>query len=150
MNSGADELIRRAREDAASAQEHRYVYSESTARAAPGYVVRPNKKGVARKVSTFYLIVALFCVGVSTVAYVNNVIVVNRLATEVNQLQSRYSKISNINAVLRSEINRKSGWDRIGKIAGEQVGLRYVKEPPTVFDVDEDALENARKISPTK
>ena len=149
LNTGADELIQRAQDDMA-AQEHRYVYSESSGRATPGYVVRPNKKGTVRKVSTFYLIIALFGIGASTVAYVNNVIVVNRLAAEINQLQSRYNKISNTNAVLKSDINRKSGWDRIGKMAGEQVGLRYLKEPPTLFDIDRDVLENVKKTPASK
>ena len=143
LNAGADELLRRAQD--AAQQEHRYIYSDSAPRPAPGFAVRPNKKGMVRKVSTFYVIIALLCFGGSTVAYVNNVIVVNRLAIEINQLQSAYNKISNTNAGLRSEINRKSAWERIGKMAGEQVGLRYVKDPPTFFDMDQDLLDRAKK-----
>ena len=149
LDTGAEELLQRAREDVAS-QEHRYVYSESVPRPASGFAVRPNKKGTVRKVSTFYIIVVLFCLGISTVAYVNNVIVVNRLAADISQKQAALNKIANTNAILRSEINRKAGWDRIGKMAGEQVGLRYVKEPPTLFDLDQDLAEQARKISAPK
>jgi len=148
-HDGTDELLQRAREEPPE-REHRYVYGGSASRPASGFAVRPNRKGMVRKVSTFYVIVALLCFGVSTVAYVNNVIVVNRLATEINQMQASYDKISNENALLRSEINRKSAWERIGKIAGEQIGLRYAKTPPTLFDVDQDLLDRAQKTQATR
>jgi cell division protein FtsL len=144
-----DELVRRAQAEVPS-QEQRYLYTEHTPSTAPQFAVRRNKKAVGRKVSTFYLIVGLFVVGISIVAYVNNIIVINRLSAEINQMQARYDKIGNTNAVLRSEINRKSGWERIGKIAGDEVGLRYPEEQPELFDVDETLMEKARENSTAK
>jgi len=143
------ELIHRAQSDVPT-PEHRYVYGDSSASSAPRFVVRPNKKVVGRKVSTFSIIVLLFGFGFAIVSYIGNIIAVNGLAAEVNQLQAHYDKIVNGNAVLKAEINRKSGWERIGKIASEQVGLRYLKEQPTLFDVDDDMMEQARKKSQTK
>lgn len=138
-----EELVKRAQSDV-PAREHRYVYSDSSTSSRPGYAIRPNKKGVGRKVSTFYLIALLFGFGVAIVGYINNIIVVNRLLAEINQLQTQHDKISNGNAMLKAEIDGKSGRDRMGRVAVEQVGLRDPKEPPTVFDVDEELMEQAR------
>lgn len=149
LSSDVAELVHRAQSDV-SARENRYVYGDSSASRAPRFVVRPNKKGVDRKVSTFSIIVLLFGFGFAIVSYIGNIIAVNGLAAEVNQLQAQYDKLVNGNAVLKAEINRKSGWERIGKIAGEQVGLRYLKEQPTLFNVDDDMMEEARKRSQTK
>lgn len=144
-----DERVRGAQAEV-PLREQRYLYTEHTPSTTPQFAVRRNKKAVGRKVSTFYLIVGLFVIGISIVAYVNNIIVINRLSGEINQMQARYDKIGNTNAVLRSEINRKSGWERIGKIAGQQVGLRYPEEQPVLFDVDETLMEQAGKSSTTK
>jgi cell division protein FtsB len=144
LPADVDELVQRA-ESEPPTREHRYVYGDTPGAARPAYAIRPNKKAVGRKVSTFYLIVVLFSIGVAIVAYINNIIVVNRLAAEINQLQIKYDKISNTNAILSAEINRKSGWERIGRIAADQVGLRYAKEQPVSFDVDEDLMERAHE-----
>ncbi len=140
-----DELLQRAQADI-SVRPNRHVFGNSSTTASnAGYAVRPNKKAVGRKVSTFYVIIVLFGFGIAIVGYINNIIAVNRLSAEIDQLQSQYNKISNGNAALHAEINRKSGWERIGKIAGERVGLRYPKEQATPFDVDEDLMERAKE-----
>lgn len=141
-----EELVHRAQSNA-STPEHRYVYGDSSSASVPRFVVRPNRRAVGRKVSTFYLILVLFGVGIAIVAYINNIITVNKLAVEINQMQVQYDKIANSNAALMAEINRKSGWERIGKIASEQAGLRYLNEQPALFDVDEDMMDAARQKS---
>lgn len=149
LASDVEELVHRARGDTPT-REHRYVYGDSPATDAPRVAIRPNKKGVGRSVSTFYLILLLFGFGIAVVAYINNIIAVNLLVAEINQMQVQYVKISNSNAVLRAEINQKSAWERIGKIANDQIGLRYVKEQPTLFDVNEDLMEQVRRKTSTK
>lgn len=146
LSSDVAELVQRARSDAPT-REHRYVYGDSSASSTPRFVVRPNKKVVGRKVSTFSLIVVLFGCGFVIVSYIGNAIAVNTLAADVNQLQTQLDKIVNSNAALKAEINRKSSWERIGKIANEQLGLRYLKEQPTLFDVDDEMLERAQRVS---
>lgn len=148
-DTGIDELVHRAQTDTRGS-ERQYVYSDSPTSAGPGYAIRPNKKVVGRRISTFYLIVLLFGSGFAIVGYINNIIVVNKLSAEINGLQTQYGKILNSNAVLQVEINRKSGWERIVRIAGEQVGLRNAKDQPTLFDVDEDLAERAAAIAPGK
>jgi len=145
-----DELLHRAQTDI-STRTHRHVYGNSTATASnAGYAIRPNRKAVSRKVSTFYVIVVLFGFGIAIVGYINNIIVVNRLSAETDELQSQYDKISNSIAALRAEINRKSGWERIGKVASERAGLRYPKEQATPFNVDEDLMKRAKETSSAK
>jgi len=149
LASDVEALVHRAEGDT-PIREDRHVYSDYSATSAPRVAIRPNKKAIGRRVSTFYLIVLLFGFGIATVAYVSNIIAVNQLASEINHLQAQYVKISNSNAVLRAEINRKSAWERIGKIANDQIGLRYVKEQPTPFDVDEDLMEQSRTKASAK
>jgi hypothetical protein len=123
--------------------ERRLVYGgarEST----QGYTIRPNKRGIHRRRSTFKIVVALFCAGAAIVVYINNIITVNRLAAEVDTLKGRLNKITNTNAVLMAEINGKSGWERIGKLASEQ-GLRHAREHPAYFDIDTDMASRVEK-----
>jgi hypothetical protein len=146
LDGDIEELVSKARNDAPAA-ERRYVYSPSSAGSQPGYAVRPNKRAVGRRISTFYLIVVLFGVGVASVGYINNIIVVNRLSGEINRLQVEYDRIANVNATLKAEVDGKSGRARIVKLAGEQAGLREPKEPPRLFGVDEDAMERERSTT---
>jgi cell division protein FtsL len=118
--------------------ERRYVYGgEPSSRTFP---LRPNRKSVRRKTSTFNIILLLFACGIAIVLYINNSIAVNQLAYEVDQLRIKYNAIQNTNAGLRAEINRKSGWERIGAMAAE-LGLRYPTEQPMWFEVDEEKAE---------
>jgi cell division protein FtsL len=144
-----EELVYRAQSGTPD-REHRYVYGEASSATNPSYAIRPNKKAVGRKVSTFYVIVILFGFGIAIVAYINNIIAVNKLSAEINQLQAQFDKIANGNAVLKAEVNRKSGWERIGKIANEQIGLRYPAEQARIFDIDEELIDRATTISSQK
>ncbi len=125
-------------------KERRHVYGGSDPQATtPGYAVRPTNKKVipAKRRSTFNMIAVLFLSAIAIVAYISNILAVNQLAIEVHRLQTQYEKITNTNSVLKSEINKKSAWERIGNSAIER-GLKYAKERPTSFDVDEDRLNN--------
>ena len=143
-----EELLHRARVEPPRKQEgpgkeNRYVYNGNTPLGSAGYAIRPNKKGARRKASTFNIIIGLFACGLAIILYVSNIIAVNQLAFEVGQLQAKYDKVVNSNAVLSAEINRKSGWERIARLA-TPMGLKYPTEQATRFDVDEDELEKAQ------
>jgi cell division protein FtsB len=142
-------LVERAEADArevrkARLREKRYIYNGDPQARTPGYVMRPNRKVARRKVSTFNLILWLFGVGIAIVLYVDNIITINRLAFEVNQLQTKYDGIVNYNATLKAEVTRKAAWERIGKNATEQLGLMFPTEQPTLFDVDHDKIESLK------
>ncbi len=139
-----DMLLDRAAEK--PRREPRYVYngdSPGTAGPVPGYAMRPNKRTVRRKVSTFNIILLLFAVAVSAVLYIGNFLAVNQLAVDVDRMDVRYQEITNANAALRAELDRKSALERIGAVASERLGLQTPKEQPVWFEVDPKQLEAA-------
>ena len=144
-----DLLLKRAEADTpglrkAAVRDKRYIYNGDPQARTPGYAVRPNRKAVRRKISTLNLILWLFGVGIAIVLYVDNNITINRLAFEVNQLQTKYDAIANNNATLRAEVTRKAAWERIGKNAKEQLGLMFPTEQPTLFNEDQDKIESLK------
>jgi hypothetical protein len=147
---GIDLLLGRAEADAresrkAQARDKRYIFNGDPQARTPGYAVRPtNRKVARRKVSTFNIILWLFGVGIAIVLYVDNIITINRLAFDVNQLQTKYDAVMNTNATLRAEVTRKAAWERIGKNATEQLGLTFPKEQPTLLDVDQNKIESLK------
>ena len=143
---GIDEMLARAQEDAPSAgkrpgRDKRYIYNGDTRTSVGGYAVRPNKRGVRKRISTFTIILSLFGFGIAIVLYVNNIITVNQLAYEVDQLQAKYNVLLNVNASLQAEVNRKSAWERIGATATQQLGLHYPTEQPQWFSIDREKLD---------
>lgn len=150
-SSDVDMLLDRARSQPVAPPqgraEERRVYKGDPQSKTPGYAVRPNRKAVRRNRSTFHIVLVLFGCGAGIVLYVSNILQVNRLALEANQLQTRYDKMVSDNQVIRAEIDRKSGWDRISKIAVDDIGLRYPKEQPIWFDVDRKRIEDLSRTS---
>ncbi len=108
----------------------------------PGYAPRPNRKAIKRKRSTFQIVLVLFGCGLGIVLYIGNILQVNQTALEVGRLQTEYARLQNANALLKAEIDRKSGWERINKIANERLGLRYPTRQPVWIEVDEERLES--------
>lgn len=102
---------------------------------APSRSNRPFKR---HKVSTFNSIVALAVLAAVSVLYISNIIAVNRLAFEIEELKTTYTKVENLSEILRSEVNRKSSMERITRIASEQMGMIFPQKPPIWLDADED------------
>jgi cell division protein FtsB len=118
-------------------REQRYVYGGSSSSLPPGPgPLRKNVRGVRRRVSTFTVLLILFAFGGASVLYVSNLIAMNRLSGEVNRLRKQYDSLDNVNSFLRSEISKKSTWERISTTAVEKLGLRPAQAPPVWFDVD--------------
>jgi cell division protein FtsL len=124
--------------------ERRYVYNGDTQR--PEFTApRGNRPVKRRKRSTSLIIGGLILVSLFIVLYIWNKIAVNRLAVEVNDLQSQYDKALNVNETLRAEINKKSGLERIGKTAGSQLNLVQPREQPVWFEIDSGRLGQLEK-----
>jgi cell division protein FtsL len=117
-------------------RERRYIYSGESRPNIPGYAVRANRRGVRRKISTFYIILLLFAFGVSILFYINNIITVNQLAFEVSQLEQRYQSIQNLNGDLQAQVTKKAALERIGVIARERLNMQYPPAQPTTLDID--------------
>lgn len=99
-----------------------------------------------RTSSTFITMAALFGAAVVIILYISNIIAVNRLAVEVGELQQKYEALNNGNEILRAEINRRSRLERIGKIAADQLGLRYPKEQPQLLEIDEKLVRDRQGV----
>jgi len=143
-------LLNRARQDSPRPQppekeEQSRTFGRDPQAATPGYAIRPNRRATRRKISMFSIVLLLMAFGAGTVFYISNVISVNRLAVEVGDLRTKLEKVQNTNAGLHAEINKKSGWERIGKIATEELGLQYTKEQPGFFNIDQKKLEELKK-----
>ena len=101
-----------------------------------------NRRATRRKVSTFNIIILLFGIGGAIVFYINNILSINRLASEVGQLEADYQKIDGINASLRAEVSRKSALERISPAAQDLLGLHASQTPQIWFTIDRDKLKN--------
>ncbi len=117
---------------------------------AAGYAVRPVKRPAGRRLSTFNIVVFLFGLGLAIVLYIGNVIAVNQRAFEVNELRAKLDKINNTNISLQAEINRKSSFDRISKVAQEQLGLQFPREQPAHFTIDQDKVKEVEETGKRK
>jgi len=125
--------------------EKRYIYSGETRQGVAGYAIRPNKRGVRRKVSTFNIILILFGAGITIVLYVSNILAVNQLAFDANKLRMKYDSIINVNGALRAEVNRKSALEQIGPVVTGELKLRYPVEQAVIFDVDRRKIEELKE-----
>lgn len=131
-------------------RENRYVYGGDRQATVAGYALRSNRRPTRRPLSTFNIILTLFVICILIVLYVNNIIVVNQRLADITELQGKLQRQLDRNAALQAEVNRKSSLDRIGRIAQEELGLRYPQEQPGWFEVDPDLLERAAELRQEK
>jgi hypothetical protein len=125
--------------------EHRYIYTgASDAKRAGAFAVRPNRKGIRRKLSTFNIILLLFGTGGAIVFSISNVISIDRLSLENSRLRARLEQIERVNGDLRAEIGRKSTWDRVNLLASNQLGLHPARQQPEMLTID---WAKARQLS---
>ncbi len=118
--------------------ERRLVYNGDTVAPQVEGIPRGNRPIKKRKRSPFNIVAIVVVVSLLIVVYVWNKLTVNRLAVEINDLQVQYQKIIYSNEILKAEINKKSGLERIGKIAADQLGMIYPKDQPVWFTVSQD------------
>jgi cell division protein FtsL len=154
MGTHSSEDIEALLERARSQQDRPPPWKDKTTRRsrpdpqanAAGYAVRPTRRTTGRRISTFNIVLFLFGLGLGIVLYISNVIAVNQRAYEVNELQTQLDKIRNTNIALQAEINKKSSFDRITRVAQEQLGLQFPREQPAQFTIDEDKAEEVEDI----
>lgn len=127
--------------EAAPTPERRYVYGGTPPTGWTPGAMRPNRRGVRRKVSTFNIILLLFGIGGAIVFYVSNILSINRLASEIGQLEAEYQKIQGINESLRADVSRKSALEKISPVAHDQLGLNDSQTQQVWFTIDRDKLK---------
>ncbi len=123
-------------------REHRYIYGSTSPGGVQQGALRPNRRGARRKVSTFNIILLLFGVGGAIVFYVSNILSINRLASDIGQLEAEYQKIQGINESLRTDVSRKSGLENISPVAHDQLGLHASQTQQIWFTIDRDKLRD--------
>ena len=104
--------------------------------------MRPNRRVVRRKVSTFNIILLLFGIGGAIVFYVSNILSINRLASEIGQLEEEYQKIQGINKSLRADVSRKSALENLSPTVLGQLGLHPSQTEQIWFTIDRDKLKD--------
>ena len=137
MATGAGRGIEQAE---ARELERRYVYGGGAPGAPAGSPLRPNRPGARRRVSTFNVMLLLFGIGGAIVFYINNILSINRLASDTGQLEAELQKLEGINASLRTDVARGSALERIGALAQEELGLHPASTQQIWFTVDRDRL----------
>jgi cell division protein FtsL len=146
MRMRAKQPMRETDEGLSNRHEQRYIYGGDRGRTANRTDLPQNRRGTRKRASTFNILLILFLVAIGSVLYINNIIVVNRLAYEVNQLQTQYGKLVIANNDLQAEINRKSGVERISPMAIEQLGMENYTEHPGSFAIDKSMRDKAADI----
>ena len=128
-------------------KDRRLLYTDDISQSArTNEPMNRSSKLPQRTSSTFITMAALFLAAVVIILYISNIITVNRLAVEVGELQQKYEALRNGNEILRAEINRRSSLERIGKIATDQLGLRYPKEQPQLLEIDEKLVRDRQGV----
>jgi cell division protein FtsL len=141
-----EDVLRRAREEESALREAdtRARITSRQARKVSSFetpVLRSNRKATHRRVSTFNIILVLFAIAVTIVLYISNIIAVNHLAADIGHLENQYAQIVNAQAVLQADISKKSGMERIGRIAAEKLGMHFPEGKTRWIAPDPDRLE---------
>ena len=124
-------------------RDRRYVYNGESVKAPDESIPRGNRPVRKRRRSLFAIVTVLVVVSTFIVLYVANKLAVNRLAVEVNDLQTQYENVLYANEAIRAEINKKSSLERISAIATTQLGMIYPKEQPLWFELRSDLAQRA-------
>lgn len=107
----------------------------------------PNsKKQKKRKVSPFTVILLLLGGAVSSVIYIGNILAVGHLMVQINQLQTKHQQIINEQELLKAQINRLSGLERIQQLANNQLGLRNPRQLPVWIEIDPDRIKEVDAV----
>ena len=125
--------------------ERRYVYGGGGPAPATGGPLRRNRTGVRRRVSTFNVMILLFGIGGAIVFYINNILSINRLASETGQLEAEVQKLEGINASLRTDVANRSALERISPVAQGALGLRASATQQIWFTIDRDRVRELER-----
>ena len=105
-----------------------------------------NKKQSRRRISPFTIILILLGSAVASVLYIGNVLAVSRLMAQINQLQTKHKQILNEQELLKAQINRLSGLERIQQLAHDQLGLQNPKQLPIWIEIDPERINIVEEV----
>jgi cell division protein FtsB len=105
-----------------------------------------EKKQKRRKVSPFTAVLLLFGGAVSSVLYVGNILTVGHLMVQINHLQIKHQQILNEQELLKAQINRLSGMERIQQLAHDQLGLQNTRQLPVWIEIDPERVHEVEEV----
>ena len=105
-----------------------------------------NKKQKKRRVSPFTIVLLLLGGAVASVLYIGNILAVGNLIVQINILQTKHQQILNEQELLKAQINRLSGLERIQQIAHDQLGLRNLGQLPVWIEIDPERVNEVEEV----
>jgi cell division protein FtsL len=105
-----------------------------------------NKKQKQRRISPFTIVLLLLGGAVSSVLYIGNILAVGHLMVQINQLQTTHQQILNQQELLKAQINKLSGLERIQQLAQEQLGLRNPRQLPVWIEIDPERIHEVEEV----
>jgi hypothetical protein len=120
----------------------------SNDRTGPANILRAprNRKEKKRGVSPFSVVLLLLGVAVSIVLYIGNILSVGYLIVQINLLQTKHQQVLNEQELLKAQINRLSGLERIQQLAHDLAGLQNPKQLPVWIEIDQERIEEVEEI----
>ena len=104
------------------------------------------RKQRKRRVSPFTIVLFLIGCAVSSVLYIGNILAVGRLMVQINQFQIKHNQILNEQELLKAQINRLSGLERIQQLAHDQLGLRNPRQLPVWIEIDPERINEVEEV----
>jgi cell division protein FtsB len=105
-----------------------------------------NKKQKKRRVSPFTIVLFLLGGAVSSVLYIGNILAVGHLIVQINVLETKHQQILNEQELLKAQINRLSGMERIQQLAHDQLGLRNLRQLPVWIEIDPERINEVEGV----
>jgi cell division protein FtsL len=112
---------------------------------ANGAQLPRNKKPRQWKISPFTMVLILLGTAVASVLYIGNILAVGRLMIQINRLQTKHQQILNEQELLKAQMNRMSGLERIQKLAHDQLGLQNPKQLPVWIEIDPERVNQVEE-----
>jgi len=105
-----------------------------------------NKQQRTRRFSPFTIILILLSVAIASILYIGNILAVGRLMSQMNQLELKHRQILNEQELLKAQINRLSGLERIQQLAQDQLGLRNPNQLPVWIEIDPERVAQVEEV----
>jgi cell division protein FtsL len=86
-----------------------------------------DSKQTDKKISVFYVLIALFVFAFILGIYINNIFIVNELTVKNNELKEAINNKIQDNDIQRSNVEKLSSFERIKVIATEKFELRFTE-----------------------
>ncbi|MCB2206282.1 cell division protein FtsL [bacterium] len=102
----------------------------------------PRRRRV-KGLTTFNIVMMLIVCAVLITVYISNVVTVDSLMMEQIELEKKEQMLLQDRETLRAEINQLSSYNRIQRIAVEDLGLEHANHQPyslTVFGITPDKV----------